>query len=59
VKLQGFRIVRNSNGLPQKRFLDKVKLMVIMRDSINRLLNECMYVIEETRKSLIVYGWLC
>ncbi|CAI2177722.1 13174_t:CDS:10 [Funneliformis geosporum] len=43
---------------PKKRFLDKVKLMVIMRDSINRLLNEMMYVSEETRKSLIVYGWL-
>ena len=25
----------------KKRFLDKLKLMVVMRDSINRLLKEC------------------
>ncbi|CAG8565223.1 2025_t:CDS:2 [Acaulospora morrowiae] len=35
-----------SLGIPtacrKKRYLDKVKLMIIMRDSINRLLRECL-----------------
>ncbi|RIA98090.1 hypothetical protein C1645_731868 [Glomus cerebriforme] len=47
-------------GIPmaclKKRFLDKV--MILMRDSINRLLNECKHVSDDTRKSLIIYGWL-
>lgn len=42
----------------RKRFLDKVKLMVIMRDSINRLLKECDYVSNEKRLEVVVYGWL-
>ncbi|CAG8654649.1 10591_t:CDS:2, partial [Ambispora gerdemannii] len=42
----------------KKRFLDKVKLMVVMRDSINRLLKECDYVSDEKRLKIIVFGWL-
>jgi len=42
----------------KKRFLDKVKLMVVMRDSINRLLKECDYVSDEKRLEIIVFGWL-
>lgn len=49
-------------GIPtacrRKRYLDKVKLMIIMRDSINRLLKECKYVSNEERMNLIVYWWL-
>ncbi|CAG8762389.1 12221_t:CDS:2, partial [Racocetra fulgida] len=49
-----------SFGVPtacrKKRFLDKVKLMVVMRDSINRLLKECDYVSNEERLDVIVYG---
>lgn len=47
-----------STACRKKRYLDKVKLMVIMRDSINRLLKECKYVSNEERTNLIVYGWL-
>ncbi|CAG8512578.1 5320_t:CDS:2 [Dentiscutata erythropus] len=42
----------------KKRFLDKVKLMVIMRDSLNSLLKECDYVSDEERSNVIVYSWL-
>ncbi|CAG8660218.1 11073_t:CDS:2, partial [Acaulospora morrowiae] len=42
----------------KKRFLDKLKLMVIMRDSINRLLKECDHVSDDERLEVIVYGWL-
>ncbi|CAG8703520.1 5388_t:CDS:2 [Dentiscutata erythropus] len=49
-------------GIPtacrKKRFLDKVKLMVTMRDSINRLLKECDYVSNEKRLDIIIFGWL-
>ena len=49
-------------GIPtacrKKRFLDKVKLMIIMRDSINCLLKECNHVSHEKRSEIIVYGWL-
>ncbi|CAG8679552.1 10551_t:CDS:2, partial [Funneliformis caledonium] len=37
----------------KKRFLDKVKLMITMRDSINRLLKECDYVSNEKRLEII------
>src|SRR6185436_13976954 len=51
-----------SFGVPtacrKKRFLDKLKLMVIMRDSINRLLKECDHVSDDERLEVIVYGWL-
>ncbi|RHZ74319.1 hypothetical protein Glove_226g27 [Diversispora epigaea] len=50
------------SGIPtacrKKRFLDKVKLMVTMRDSINRLLKECDYVSDEKRFEIVVFGWL-
>ncbi|CAG8737504.1 39705_t:CDS:2, partial [Gigaspora margarita] len=50
------------HGIPtacrKKRFLDKVKLMVTMRDSINRLLKECDHVSNEIRLEIIVFGWL-
>ncbi|CAG8741846.1 1791_t:CDS:2, partial [Racocetra persica] len=49
-------------GIPtacrKKRFLDKVKLIVTMRDSINRLLKEYNYVSNEKRLDIIVFGWL-
>ncbi|CAG8602131.1 13281_t:CDS:10 [Acaulospora morrowiae] len=49
-------------GIPtacrKKRFLDKVKLMVTMRDSVNRLLKECDHVSNEKRLEIIVFGWL-
>ncbi|CAG8654601.1 3502_t:CDS:10 [Funneliformis caledonium] len=49
-------------GIPsacrKKRFLDKVKLMIIMRDGINQLLKECKHVTDESRKNIIIYGWL-
>ncbi|CAG8645308.1 10731_t:CDS:2, partial [Ambispora leptoticha] len=49
-------------GIPtacrKKRFLDEVKLMVTMRDSINRLLKECDHVRDEKRLEIIVFGWL-
>ncbi|CAG8506822.1 17806_t:CDS:10 [Acaulospora morrowiae] len=49
-------------GIPtacrKKRYLDKVKLMIIMRDSINKLLKECKHISFEKRTNLIVYGWL-
>ncbi|CAG8461713.1 13899_t:CDS:10 [Cetraspora pellucida] len=50
------------HGIPtacrKKRFLDKIKLMIIMRDSINSLLKECKYTSFEKRTNLIIYGWL-
>ncbi|CAG8511147.1 11798_t:CDS:2 [Ambispora leptoticha] len=49
-------------GIPtacrKKRFLDKVKLMVTMRDSVNRLLKERDHVSNEKRLEIIVFGWL-
>ncbi|CAG8530591.1 11444_t:CDS:2 [Dentiscutata heterogama] len=42
----------------KKRFLDKVKLMVIMRDSLNRLFKDCDYVSDEEISEVIVYAWL-
>ncbi|CAG8715280.1 4428_t:CDS:2 [Funneliformis caledonium] len=51
-----------SFGIPsacrKKRFLDKVKLTIIMRDGINRLLKECKHVTDESRRNIIIYGWL-
>ena len=47
-------------GIPtacrKKHYLDKVKLMITMRDSINGLLRECNHVAFEKRTNLIVYG---
>ncbi|RHZ69311.1 hypothetical protein Glove_284g54 [Diversispora epigaea] len=42
----------------KKRYLDKIKLMITMRDGINRLLKECKYIPSEKRMNLIIYGWL-
>ncbi|CAG8765805.1 14272_t:CDS:2, partial [Rhizophagus irregularis] len=42
----------------KKCYLDKLKLMIIMRDNINRLLKECKYVSSEKCMNLIIYGWL-
>ncbi|CAI2183204.1 8443_t:CDS:10 [Funneliformis geosporum] len=49
-------------GIPtacrKKRYLDKLKLMIVMRDGINRLLRECKHVPNDKRTSVIIYGWL-
>jgi hypothetical protein len=49
-------------GIPtacrKKRFLDKVKLMITMRDSLNYLLKECNHVSHKERINIIVYSWL-
>ncbi|CAB4376386.1 unnamed protein product [Rhizophagus irregularis] len=42
----------------EKRFLDKVTLMIVMRDSLNDLLMKCKHVFDEQRMDIIVYGWL-
>ncbi len=42
----------------KKRFLDKVKLMVTMRDSLNNLLKKYKYASDKQRTDIIVYGWL-
>nr|CAG8636176.1 9328_t:CDS:10 [Entrophospora candida] len=51
----------NSFGLPsatrKKRFLDKIKLSVMLRDSINSLLKGWDHINAEERKSIILYGW--
>ncbi|CAG8528955.1 3306_t:CDS:2 [Paraglomus occultum] len=49
-------------GIPsscrKKRYLDKVKLAIAMRDSLNRILKDCLHISGERRKALVVYGWL-
>src|SRR5207247_9155140 len=51
----------NSFGLPsatrKKRFLDKIKLSVMLRDSINSLLKGRDHINADERKSIILYGW--
>ena len=42
----------------KKRFLDKVKLMVTMRDSLNNLLKKYKHTSDKQRTDIIVYGWL-
>ena len=42
----------------KKRYLDKVKLMITMRDSLNSLLKKCKHTLDEQRMNIIVYGWL-
>ncbi|KAF0392115.1 hypothetical protein F8M41_010594 [Gigaspora margarita] len=50
-----------SLGLPtackRKKYLDKVKLSIMMRDSINRVLEEWKNLSDNERSSLIVFGW--
>ncbi|CAI2183122.1 4893_t:CDS:2, partial [Funneliformis geosporum] len=41
----------------KKRFLDKVKLTIMMRDSINRVLDEWKNLNDDERSSLIIFGW--
>ncbi|CAG8457419.1 12399_t:CDS:10 [Funneliformis caledonium] len=41
----------------KKKFFDKVKLAVLMRDSLNQVLKEWKYLCDDQRKELIVYGW--
>ncbi|CAG8539139.1 212_t:CDS:2, partial [Paraglomus occultum] len=49
-------------GIPlacrKKRYLDKVKLAIIMRDSLNHILKDCLHISDDRRKALVVYGWL-
>ncbi|CAI2179986.1 13154_t:CDS:2 [Funneliformis geosporum] len=41
----------------KKKYLDKVKLAVLMRDSLNSILKKWKYLNDEQRKKIIVYGW--
>ncbi|CAG8537710.1 15545_t:CDS:2 [Acaulospora morrowiae] len=41
----------------KKIYFDKIKLAVLMRDSLNRVLKEWRYLCDDQRKELIVYGW--
>ncbi|CAG8453334.1 776_t:CDS:10, partial [Ambispora leptoticha] len=41
----------------KKKYLDKVKLAVLMRDSLNSTLKKWKHLNDEQRKKLIVYGW--
>ena len=56
----------NSFGTPsacyKKQYLDKLKLMVLMRDSLNSLFKDCKYVTDVERKCCYqrygaYYGW--
>ncbi|CAG8664475.1 7970_t:CDS:10 [Ambispora leptoticha] len=51
-----------SFGLPascrKKQYVDKVKLMVMLRDSLNQFFKNYLHVTDKQRKKLIVYGWL-
>ncbi|CAG8641735.1 2536_t:CDS:10 [Paraglomus brasilianum] len=47
-----------SSSPRKKRYLDKVKLSIMMRDSLNYALKGCRHVDDNQRKSLVVYGWL-
>ncbi|CAG8444254.1 15580_t:CDS:2, partial [Funneliformis mosseae] len=49
-------------GLPasckKKQYVDKVKLMIMLRDSLNQFFINKRHVNDEYRKKLTVYGWL-
>ncbi|CAJ0834003.1 14280_t:CDS:2 [Entrophospora sp. SA101] len=49
-------------GMPascrKKQYVDKVKLMIMLRDSLNQFFKICSYVMDEQLKKVIVYGWL-
>ena len=49
-------------GLPasckKKQYVDKVKLMIMLRDSLNQFFINKRHVNDENRKKLTVYGWL-
>ncbi|CAH1764745.1 1991_t:CDS:2 [Entrophospora sp. SA101] len=48
-------------GLPvatkKKKYVDKIKLSVIMRDALNKTLKGLNFVSDEQRKKLVVFGW--
>ncbi|CAG8778759.1 1969_t:CDS:2 [Gigaspora rosea] len=41
----------------KKKYLDKVKLSIMMRDSINKALKQWRHINDDNRKSLVVYGF--
>ncbi|CAG8819081.1 42160_t:CDS:2, partial [Gigaspora margarita] len=41
----------------KKKYLDKVKLSIMMRDSINKALKQWRHINDDDRKSLVVYGF--
>ncbi|RIB13782.1 hypothetical protein C2G38_2324563 [Gigaspora rosea] len=41
----------------KKKYLDKVKLSIMMRDSINKALKQWKHINDDDRKSLVVYGF--
>ncbi|CAI2190222.1 16946_t:CDS:10, partial [Funneliformis geosporum] len=43
---------------PKKQYVDKVKLMVMLRDSLNQFFKDKRHVKDKQRKELTVYGWL-
>ncbi|CAG8510530.1 2409_t:CDS:10 [Ambispora leptoticha] len=45
-----------SSSSCKKRYLDKIKLAIIMRDFLNSVLKECQHVTNDQRKSLVVMG---
>lgn len=43
---------------PKKQYVDKVKLMIMLRDSLNQFFKDNRHVKDKQRKELTVYGWL-
>ena len=41
----------------KKKYVDKIKLSVIMRDALNKILKGWNFVPDEQRKKLVVFGW--
>ncbi|KAF0530114.1 hypothetical protein F8M41_012356 [Gigaspora margarita] len=41
----------------KKKYLDKVKLSIMMHDSINKALKQWRHINDDDRKSLVVYGF--
>nr|CAG8586898.1 8261_t:CDS:2 [Entrophospora candida] len=50
-----------SFGLPaamrKKRFFDKIKLSVMLRDSLNSIIKKWRNLNDDLRKSVVLYGW--
>ena len=42
----------------KKKYLDKVKLAVLMWDLLNSILKKWKYLNDEQRKKIIIYGWI-
>ncbi len=53
----GLSSLGTSLASQKKKYLDKVKLAVLMRDSLNSTLKKWKYLNDEQRKKIIVYGW--